>query len=230
MTYAEAARSERTCGLACRASPCPSCPLRESDSPRLLGRPVWQKQAQGIVVAALRVLAAEFQGGLLTVARTSGACGEWTVSWISYPMHSGRAQERGDAFGLGRGLTFAHDPALVVDDADRRLFHRNVKADIILHGCPPQAAETRLGRISDPVQASLEGSRLPVTPLRTRSPITPSVLSRAFGAHFGLTPLAFRSRFSGDQLSRFRPEIRQSLSLQQSNPRRSSGARIWRCL
>jgi hypothetical protein len=55
----------------------------------------------------------------------------------------------------------------------------------------------------------LEGSRLPVTPLRTRSPITPSVLSRAFGAHFGLTPLAFRSRFSGDQLSRFRPEIRQ---------------------
>jgi hypothetical protein len=31
-----------------------------------------------------------------------------------------------------------------------------------------------LGRILDPVQASLEGSRLPVTPLRTRSPITPS--------------------------------------------------------
>jgi hypothetical protein len=27
-----------------------------------------------------------------------------------------------------------------------------------------------LGRISDPVQASLEGSRLPVTPLRTPQP------------------------------------------------------------
>jgi hypothetical protein len=33
----------------------------------------------------------------------------------------------------------------------------------------------RLGRIPDPVQASLEGSRLPVTPLPTRSPITPSL-------------------------------------------------------
>jgi hypothetical protein len=32
-----------------------------------------------------------------------------------------------------------------------------------------------LGRISDPVQASLEGSRLPVTRLQTRSPITPSL-------------------------------------------------------
>ena len=38
----------------------------------------------------------------------------------------------------------------------------------------PQAADARLGRISDPVQASLEGRRLPVTLLRTRSPITPS--------------------------------------------------------
>jgi hypothetical protein len=91
-----------------------------------------------------------------------------------FEAHSGRAQQRGDAFGLGRGLTFAHDPALVVDDADRRLFHRDVKADIIPYGCPPQAVETRLGGISDPVQASLEGSRLPVTPLPTRSPITPS--------------------------------------------------------
>jgi hypothetical protein len=33
-----------------------------------------------------------------------------------------------------------------------------------------------LGRISDPLQASLEGSHLPVTPLRNRSPITPSPL------------------------------------------------------
>jgi hypothetical protein len=74
----------------------------------------------------------------------------------------------------GSVAAFAHDPALVVDDADRRLFHRDVKADIIPYGCPPQAVETRLGGISDPVQASLEGSRLPVTPLPTRSPITPS--------------------------------------------------------
>jgi AraC family carnitine catabolism transcriptional activator len=41
----------------------------------------------------------------------------------------------------------------------------------------------------------------------------PSVLSRAFRAHFGLSPRAFRSQFSGDQLRRFRPEIRQRLSL-----------------
>ena len=89
---------------------------------------------------------------------------------------AGRAQECGDGLRFARGLAFAHDPAVVVDDADRRLFHRDVKADIVLHGCPPQAADARLGRISDPVQASLEGSRLPVTPLRTRSPITPSLL------------------------------------------------------
>jgi hypothetical protein len=37
----------------------------------------------------------------------------------------------------------------------------------MLHGCPPQAADARLARISDPLQASLEGSRLPVTPLPT---------------------------------------------------------------
>jgi AraC family carnitine catabolism transcriptional activator len=42
---------------------------------------------------------------------------------------------------------------------------------------------------------------------------SPSVLSRTFRAHFGLSPRAFRSQFSGDQLSRFRPEIRQQLSL-----------------
>ena len=42
---------------------------------------------------------------------------------------------------------------------------------------------------------------------------SPSVLSRTFRAHFGLSPRAFRSQCSGDQLSRFRPEIRQQLSL-----------------
>lgn len=41
---------------------------------------------------------------------------------------------------------------------------------------------------------------------------SPSVLSRTFRAHFGLSPRAFRSQFSGDQLSRFRPEIRQRLT------------------
>jgi hypothetical protein len=39
------------------------------------------------------------------------------------------------------------------------------------------------------------------------------VPSRTFRAHFGLSPRAVRSQFSGDQLSRFRPEIRQQLSL-----------------
>jgi hypothetical protein len=34
---------------------------------------------------------------------------------------------------------FAHDPAVVVDDADRGLFHRDVETNIVLHGCPPQA-------------------------------------------------------------------------------------------
>jgi hypothetical protein len=42
---------------------------------------------------------------------------------------------------------------------------------------------------------------------------SPSVPSRTFRAHFGLSPRAVRSQFSGDQLSRFRPEIRQQLSL-----------------
>jgi AraC family carnitine catabolism transcriptional activator len=41
---------------------------------------------------------------------------------------------------------------------------------------------------------------------------SPSVLSRTFRAHFGLSPRQFRSQFSGDQLQRFRPEIRQQLS------------------
>lgn len=42
---------------------------------------------------------------------------------------------------------------------------------------------------------------------------SPSVLSRSFRAHFGISPRAFRAQFSGDQLQRFRPEIRQHLQL-----------------
>jgi transcriptional regulator GlxA family with amidase domain len=41
---------------------------------------------------------------------------------------------------------------------------------------------------------------------------SPPVFSRTFHAHFGLSPREFRSQFSGDQLRRFRPEIRQQLS------------------
>jgi hypothetical protein len=50
---------------------------------------------------------------------------------------SGRSQERCNGIGLACGLAFAHDPALIIDDADRRLFHRDVETDILLHGCPP---------------------------------------------------------------------------------------------
>ena len=42
---------------------------------------------------------------------------------------------------------------------------------------------------------------------------SPAVLSRTFRAHFGISPREFRSQFSGDELRRFRPEIRQQLSL-----------------
>lgn len=42
---------------------------------------------------------------------------------------------------------------------------------------------------------------------------SPSVLSRAFKAHFGLTPREFRRQFSGERLQRFRPEMRQQLGL-----------------
>lgn len=64
----------------------------------------------------------------------------------------------------GAGRRRCRSPSLSSRHRDRHM----------LHGCPPQAADARLGRISDPVQASLEDSRLPVTPLRTRSPIAPS--------------------------------------------------------
>ena len=59
------------------------------------------------------------------------------------------------ASGPARAFAFAHDPARIIDDADRRLFHSDVETDIMLHGCPPYAADARLGRISDPVLASL---------------------------------------------------------------------------
>jgi hypothetical protein len=65
---------------------------------------------------------------------------------MRYEVHGLRwmlpGESKGDScngFGLARRLTFAHDTALVLDDADRRLFHRDVEvdSDIVLHGCPP---------------------------------------------------------------------------------------------
>lgn len=41
---------------------------------------------------------------------------------------------------------------------------------------------------------------------------SPAVLSRTFRAYFGVSPRAFRAQFSGDQLRRFHPEIRQQLT------------------
>jgi AraC family carnitine catabolism transcriptional activator len=38
---------------------------------------------------------------------------------------------------------------------------------------------------------------------------SPSVLSRAFRDHFGVSPREFRRQFSADRLERFRPELRQ---------------------
>jgi hypothetical protein len=51
---------------------------------------------------------------------------------------SGRDQERGDGFRFARCPAFAHDPALVVDDAESGLFHRDVKTDIMLHEQHPK--------------------------------------------------------------------------------------------
>jgi AraC family transcriptional regulator, carnitine catabolism transcriptional activator len=42
---------------------------------------------------------------------------------------------------------------------------------------------------------------------------SPSVLSRAFKEHFGVSPREFRRQFSADRLERFRPELRQQLGL-----------------
>ena len=38
---------------------------------------------------------------------------------------------------------------------------------------------------------------------------SPSVLSRAFKGHFGVSPREFRRQFSADRLERFRPELRR---------------------
>jgi AraC family carnitine catabolism transcriptional activator len=43
---------------------------------------------------------------------------------------------------------------------------------------------------------------------------SPSVLSRAFRDHFGLSPREFRRQFSVDRLERFRPELRRQSGLQ----------------
>ena len=42
---------------------------------------------------------------------------------------------------------------------------------------------------------------------------SPSVLSRAFKDHFGVSPREFRRQFSSDRLERFRPELRQQFGL-----------------
>jgi AraC family carnitine catabolism transcriptional activator len=54
---------------------------------------------------------------------------------------------------------------------------------------------------------------------------SPSVLSRAFKAHFGLSPREFRREFSADRLERFRPELRQQSGLAGAERGRSIEAR-----
>ena len=49
---------------------------------------------------------------------------------------------------------------------------------------------------------------------------SPEILSRSFRAHFGLSPSAFRARFSSEQLRRFRPELWQSLDFEGPGRRR----------
>lgn len=55
---------------------------------------------------------------------------------------------------------------------------------------------------------------------------SPSVLSRAFRTHFGVSPREFRHQFSADRLERFRPELRRQSpgipSLSLSSPARSA--------
>jgi Carboxymuconolactone decarboxylase family len=51
---------------------------------------------------------------------------------------------------------YAGWPTARLDDADRRLFHRDVEADIVLHGCPPQAADA-LGADLRPRTSQLGG-------------------------------------------------------------------------
>ena len=47
---------------------------------------------------------------------------------------------------------------------------------------------------------------------------SPSVLSRSFKDHFGVSPREFRRQFSSDRLERFRPELRQQFGLDQVMP------------
>ena len=58
-------------------------------------------------------------------------------------------------------------PGLLIDDADRGLFHRNVETDIVLHRCPPQAADARLRRIPTPYKPAW---RAPACPSRRSEP------------------------------------------------------------
>ena len=50
---------------------------------------------------------------------------------------------------------------------------------------------------------------------------SPSVLSRAFKDHFGVSPREFRRQFSSDRLERFRPELRQQFGLEAARSRDS---------
>ncbi len=47
---------------------------------------------------------------------------------------------------------------------------------------------------------------------------SPSVLSRAFKGHFGVSPREFRHQFSADRLERFRPELRRQPGVQARGP------------
>ncbi|MCB1501294.1 MAG: GlxA family transcriptional regulator [Bauldia sp.] len=48
---------------------------------------------------------------------------------------------------------------------------------------------------------------------------SPSVLSRAFKAHFGVSPREFRLQFSADRLERFRPELRRQPGIETGGAR-----------
>jgi pimeloyl-ACP methyl ester carboxylesterase len=78
-----------------------------------------------------------------------------------FEVQSGRNQERSNGFGLARRPAFAHDPTLLVDDADRRLFHRDVKADILLHGCPPSLLMLAWGGFPTPYKPAWRAAARP---------------------------------------------------------------------
>src|ERR1700682_1609287 len=44
---------------------------------------------------------------------------------------------------IGRNLGLEHDFPVLVDHADRSLFHRNVESGKVFHGCPPLALGAR---------------------------------------------------------------------------------------